>query len=111
MDARLVKTCSLGLKACHLGKPVSMLKDMFDRLEMQFDFNVCGEGGEYESAVFDCPLFKTKRIVVEDSKVVVHGNEDDFSAPCSLLLTKLGLEDKSEDVIAEQAIIMEERKV
>jgi hypothetical protein len=32
----------------------------------QFQFNVCGEGGEYESAVFDCPLFKKYRIVSVD---------------------------------------------
>jgi diphthine-ammonia ligase len=29
-------------------------------LRDKFGFNVCGEGGEYESAVFDCPLFKSK---------------------------------------------------
>lgn len=30
--------------------------------------NVCGEGGEYETFVIDCPLFK-KRLVIDESSV------------------------------------------
>jgi diphthamide synthase (EF-2-diphthine--ammonia ligase) len=32
--------------------------------------NVCGEGGEYESAVLDCPLFK-KTIVMYISRNMI----------------------------------------
>lgn len=31
----------------------------------QFELNVCGEGGEYETVVLDCPIFLNKRIVAE----------------------------------------------
>ena len=37
---------------------------------------MCGEGGEYESAVFDCPLFKTKRIVCTRSEILKHVDND-----------------------------------
>lgn len=62
LDARIVKICSMGLKDAHLGKGIAELRAMFSSLEQKFGFNVCGEGGEYESAVFDCPLFKEKCI-------------------------------------------------
>jgi len=63
MDAQIVKVCSMGLKPLHLGKKISQLYPYFLGLRDKFQFNVCGEGGEYESAVFDCPLFKNKKIV------------------------------------------------
>ena len=66
MDARIVKICSMGLKPAHLGKSIGQLRDYFFSLRDKFEFNVCGEGGEYESAVFDCPLFKNKRIEIEE---------------------------------------------
>lgn len=65
MDIHVVKICSIGLKPDMLGKSVMELRDYFHHLKNKFDFNVCGEGGEYESAVFDCPLFKTHRIVAQ----------------------------------------------
>ena len=67
MDARIVKTCCMGLKEAHLGKKVAELQPSFRQLFTQFGFNVCGEGGEYETAVFDCPLFKQKRIGIIQS--------------------------------------------
>ena len=64
MDAKIVKTCSMGLKQEHLGKSISELHSSFRQFHDQFGFNICGEGGEYESVVLDCPLFKNKRITV-----------------------------------------------
>ena len=59
VDARLVKICCMGLKVKqHLGHSISALYSSFNGLESKFGFNVCGEGGEYETCVFDCPLFK-----------------------------------------------------
>jgi diphthine-ammonia ligase len=66
MDARIVKTCSMGLKEMHLGKTISEMQGNFRTFTKGFGFNICGEGGEYETAVFDCPLFKTQRIVCTD---------------------------------------------
>ncbi|CAL8072693.1 unnamed protein product [Calicophoron daubneyi] len=63
--------------------------------------NVCGEGGEYESFTLDCPLFH-KRIVVRDSRVVVHSNEE-LNPTAYLHLTKLSLEDKPVDLVCTSA--------
>ena len=73
MDARIVKTCSMGLKQVHLGKSIAELQATFRQFKTQFGFNVCGEGGEYESAVIDCPLFKNKRITVVQSNSTAIG--------------------------------------
>ena len=40
---------------------------VFD-LNAKFDVHPCGEGGEYETFVLDCPLFKRK-IVVKEKEV------------------------------------------
>ena len=66
----------MGLTKVHLGKTISELRDHFHGLKDKFGFNVCGEGGEYESAVFDCPLFKTHRIVVGGQEVVMHEDNE-----------------------------------
>ncbi len=51
MDIRLAKICSMGLKESHLMQNLGELQPLFEKLKSQFNFNVCGEGGEYESAV------------------------------------------------------------
>ena len=73
MRAEIVKICAMGLKQEHLGKTIAELRDYFNSLK---HFNVCGEGGEYETAVFDCPLFKTHKIQAGSKKVVVHDAND-----------------------------------
>jgi diphthine-ammonia ligase len=94
MDARLVKVCSMGLKPQHLGKSIAVLEPYFLKLRDQFQFNVCGEGGEYESAVFDCPLFANNKLDVQESEVVHH--VDNMIAPVAYLkLTKVALVPKS----------------
>lgn len=62
MDARIVKVCAMGLVPEMLGESISALQAKFMFLKTKFGFNVCGEGGEYESAVFDCPLFKKMKL-------------------------------------------------
>lgn len=74
MDARIVKVCAMGLVPSMLGLSISALQPKFLQLRDKFGFNVCGEGGEYESAVFDCPLFKCKLQLVA-SKTIDLGNE------------------------------------
>ena len=61
-------------------------------LKDKYGFNVCGEGGEYESSVLDCPLFKSKIRVVQ-SKTVDLGNE--FSPVSHLVFEKLELTEKT----------------
>jgi len=89
-----VKVCCQGLKPAHLGKTIGELSAHFDKLASEFDFNVCGEGGEYETAVFDCPLFKTHRIISTKQEVVMH--EDNPICPVAYLrYLELALEEKS----------------
>ena len=71
LHAEIVKVCCMGLKPIHLGKTIAQLKPYFDSLHTKFGFNVAGEGGEYESAVFDCPLFKTHKVVAAQKDIVI----------------------------------------
>ena len=85
MDARIVKTCCMGLKEAHLGKTITELQPFFRQLNTRFEFNVCGEGGEYETAVFDCPLFKQKRISIIQS-TNTRLSEDEMAPVCTMHL-------------------------
>ncbi len=82
MRAILVKTCSMGLKQVHLGKTIAELQPEFTGFANQFGFNVCGEGGEYETAVLDCPLFKKSIRIKEESSVQL--NDDQMAPVCVL---------------------------
>ncbi|EPZ31293.1 Rossmann-like alpha/beta/alpha sandwich fold domain-containing protein [Rozella allomycis CSF55] len=86
LNAILVKVASLGLDQRHLGKSLAQMKDHLYDLERKFGGNVCGEGGEFETITLDCPIFK-KRIVIEESEVVVHSN--DAFAPVLYLKPKI----------------------
>lgn len=44
------------------------------QLHNQYGLHVAGEGGEYETFVLDCPLFK-KKVVVQDAHVVMQSEE------------------------------------
>ncbi|KAG5513960.1 hypothetical protein PMAC_000582 [Pneumocystis sp. 'macacae'] len=44
-------------------------------MNKRYDLNICGEGGEYESLVLDCPIFQ-KRIKILRSQVVDHSSGD-----------------------------------
>ncbi|AFZ79331.1 hypothetical protein BEWA_021790 [Theileria equi strain WA] len=74
MIAILMKACCMGISEKHLGKTIRELYPEFMMMEAEFGFNVCGEGGEYESMVLDCPLYK-KRIRVTEHKVVYHSRD------------------------------------
>ena len=72
--AIVVKTASMGLKPAHLGRTIGELAPVFERLNEQFGFHECGEGGEYETCTLDCPLFK-RHIEVVGSSVVRHSSD------------------------------------
>lgn len=73
IDAVLVKVASPPglMPQKHLNKTLAQLYygGVFDRLKDKFDFHICGEGGEYETLVLDCPLFK-KRLSLVDVNIV-----------------------------------------
>ena len=45
------------------------------RLHEKYGLDVCGEGGEYESLVVDCPLFK-RRLVIHNWEIVLDEEGD-----------------------------------
>lgn len=95
----------MGLEPKHLGKTISELQPYFLELKDSFGFNVCGEGGEYESAVFDCPLFKTKHIVCNKSEVVMHV-DNEISPVAYIKYEDLVLEDKTPEQIEADITIL-----
>jgi diphthine-ammonia ligase len=72
IEAVLVKVASPPglMPRKHLNKTLGQLfyGGIFDKLKDRFDFHICGEGGEYETLVLDCPLFK-KRLVLSEVEI------------------------------------------
>jgi diphthine-ammonia ligase len=74
-----VSVSAMGLDRCWLGKT-------FDRsslvtlayLSKKFGFNLLLEGGEAETLVLDCPLFKTKRINIDRARTHWDGQRGIF---------------------------------
>ena len=75
LQIRIIKVASIGLDKSHVGKQASELLPHFKSINKKFGFNVCGEGGEFESLVTDCPLF-AYRIQVDSSEKVCHSEDD-----------------------------------
>ena len=61
-----------------MNKDLSVLRQHFKALHERFQFHVCGEGGEYESLVLDCPLFK-KRLVLDETEIVFPDGDESNS--------------------------------
>ena len=66
---QIISVSSMGLDASFLGIILnqSSLEDLF-RLSQKYGFNVSFEGGEAETIVLDCPIFK-KRLEILTSKI------------------------------------------
>ncbi|KAH9410872.1 diphthamide synthase [Ordospora pajunii] len=74
IEARIVKVASSSLGKHCIGMDLKqMLECLSDELHSA-ETNFCGEGGEYESVVLDCPMFR-KRIVIHDYEVYEHPEE------------------------------------
>lgn len=92
IDAILIKVACMGLDPQkHLGKSLVEMKPHLMELESKYGANVCGEGGEYESLTLDCPLFKTKRIRIDEFELKIHSN-DAFAQVGYLVFKKFHLE-------------------
>jgi diphthine-ammonia ligase len=71
VDAVLVKVAGAGLDPYkHLGKSLKSLQPTLLQLRDRFGLDPCGEGGEYESLVLDCPAFKTVRLQLTETQIV-----------------------------------------
>jgi diphthine-ammonia ligase len=71
LKAIIVKTATLGLEPEDLGLELHTreTRRCFALLNEKYEFHECGEGGEYESLVLDCPRF-TKRLSLTETKVM-----------------------------------------
>lgn len=103
VGAVLVKVCSFGLNASHLGKSIAELAGYFEKIEKEFGFHACGEGGEYETLTLDCPLFVKGRIVLDETRVVVL--EDRAFSPIAVFdIIKFHIEAKPQHVHLERKV-------
>lgn len=75
VDARIIKTAAYGLGKEQLGKSLGQVRPKLAALNAQFGLHLCGEGGEYETLVFDSPLFGRK-LVATSYKIVEHSAGD-----------------------------------
>jgi hypothetical protein len=82
----------------HLNRTLQELQSHFDDLHHKYQFHVCGEGGEYETLVLDCPLY-TKRLVLDD--VEVPESEDGTG---DLLILACHAEPKQTVTLPEQCV-------
>ncbi len=90
----LIKVACFGLKPeKHLGKSLAEMRSHLKELEEKYGCNVCGEGGEYESLTLDCPLFKHKRIVIDEQETTIH-SACEFAPVAYLSFKKFHLVDK-----------------
>jgi ABC transporter with metal-binding/Fe-S-binding domain ATP-binding protein len=73
-EVMIVSVASEGLTKEWLGKMIdgSSLEELED-IRKRYGIHIAGEGGEFETFVLDCPLFKSG-IKVEESEVVWEGN-------------------------------------
>jgi len=75
MTAIIIKTAVMGLDPYkHLGKTIAELKDHFWQISKNYGFNVCGEGGEYESLTIDCPIYKRK-LEIKETEIILHSKD------------------------------------
>lgn len=70
LHAIVIKVAASGLSPRRdLGQTLASLQSRFEQLSSSQGVHVCGEGGEYESLVLDCSLYK-RRLVIEESEIV-----------------------------------------
>lgn len=93
----LVKVAGAGLEPYkHLGKKLSALRPQLHTLHHNLGLDLCGEGGEYESLVLDCPMFARtgKRLRIVSSEVLL--DEEDCSVG-NLLIKECVVEYREEE--------------
>lgn len=92
VHAVLVKVAGAGLDPYkHLGKDLESLRPTLERLHQKFGLDLCGEGGEYETIVLDCPAFH-KRLVFSETSILI--DEEDCSVG-NLRIVEFSIEEKT----------------
>ncbi|EMG51008.1 DPH6 Diphthine--ammonia ligase [Candida maltosa Xu316] len=75
LDARIIKVAAIGLTKNHLGKSITELFPTLVKLNQMYEVHICGEGGEFETIVLDCPFFQTKKLAIIDQEIVEHSSD------------------------------------
>ena len=69
----ITRVAAGGLDQSWLGKTITYPNYLkLKKLSKKFGFNMTFEGGEAETLVLDCPVFK-KKVIVKESRVVWDG--------------------------------------
>lgn len=92
-DAILIKVACMGLGEKHVGQSIKEMQPLLRQLHEQYGANVCGEGGEFETLVLDCPLYK-KRLVIDSFEIVCH-SKDTFAPVYYMKPLEMHLTDKT----------------
>ena len=74
MNSVLIKICAYGLKEQDLFKSIKELQPKLEKLKVETEINVCGEGGEYETLTLDSPLY-LKKINIIEYEIVIHSQD------------------------------------
>jgi diphthine-ammonia ligase len=88
VHAILIKVAAYGLTARDLGRSLAEMIPKLKVLQEKYDVHPAGEGGEYETLVLDCPLYK-KKLVLDKTFVVSHSYDVSF-----LKIAEFSTEDK-----------------
>lgn len=92
-DAILIKVACIGLEKRDVGKSIKEMQHNLSSLQSQYGVNVCGEGGEYETLVLDCPMFK-KRLNIDSYEVLCHSYNGGVAPVYYMRPKHISLEDK-----------------
>lgn len=76
MDARIIKVAAIGLDESHLGMSLNEIHSTLINLNSKFGVHICGEGGEFETSVFDAPFFINGSIEIIEKEVIKHTNDE-----------------------------------
>ncbi|BFZ55943.1 hypothetical protein PYCC9005_002984 [Savitreella phatthalungensis] len=68
VEAILIKTACVGLDSRHLGWTLAKAQNRLMQLHAQYGVHPCGEGGEYETLVLDCPIFMRRLELIDEQR-------------------------------------------
>ncbi|CCW70855.1 unnamed protein product [Phytomonas sp. Hart1] len=96
MRAILVKTASVALDPrVILGKTITEVRPTLEKVASMYGTHMAGEGGEFETLVLDCPLYKSYYLRLKEQKLVmVDSNE---YAPSAHLVLRVERVEKTEE--------------
>uniref|UniRef100_A0A7E4VVF3 Diphthine--ammonia ligase n=1 Tax=Panagrellus redivivus TaxID=6233 RepID=A0A7E4VVF3_PANRE len=79
MEAITIKIACCGLNQSHLGQSLRDLQPTLLKVHEKYGAHICGEGGEYETLVINCPSLYQESLHIKEAESVLHS--DDPSAP------------------------------